>query len=68
MPPDSSTNPTRSKLAVGWRAVGGRPATGRSFLVVIIVATVLAVGVTIWRLSSLRGSHGARGATADFRM
>lgn len=68
MPPDSSTKTARSKLAVAWRAVVGRPATGGSFLVVIIVATVLAVTVTIWRLSSLATSGRARGSSADFRM
>ncbi|HVT10230.1 MAG TPA: hypothetical protein VHO67_22375 [Polyangia bacterium] len=68
MPPDSSTKPARSKLALAWRAAGGQPATGRSFLVVIIVAAVLSIGVTIWRLSSLGSTGRARGAPADFRM
>lgn len=68
MAPDSSTRTARSKLALAWRSAAGRPATGRSFLVAIIVAAVLSIGVTVWRLSSLKTTERARGASAGFRL
>jgi hypothetical protein len=64
MPPEPST----SWLSRVWRAVGHRQATGRSFVVVVVVASVLAIGITIWRLASLTGTQRARGAGTDYRL
>jgi hypothetical protein len=37
-------------------------------MVLIVVASVLAIGVTIWRLYSLTGTGRARGSLAGFRI
>jgi hypothetical protein len=64
---DSSTR-SGGKLSRAWRAIGHRPASGTSFLVLITVASLLAIGLTIWRLASLTSTARARGASTDFRM
>jgi hypothetical protein len=44
-----------------------RPATGRSFVILIIVAAACAIGVTVWRLYSVTG-NGRRAASTRFRI
>ena len=50
------------------RAVVNRPATGRSFVLLIIVASVCAIGVTIWRLYSLTEGARNRGMPSRLRI
>jgi hypothetical protein len=54
--------------APAGRAVGRRPATGRSFLVIVVVASTVSVGVALWTLHSLSNGHRARGTPAAFRL
>jgi hypothetical protein len=45
-----------------------RPATGRSFVIIIVVASTLAIGITVWRLYSLTRTGRVRASPANFRI
>jgi hypothetical protein len=47
---------------------GPRPATGRSFVVIVVIAAALAIGVTAWRMYSLSKIARGRGGPAGFRI
>jgi cbb3-type cytochrome oxidase subunit 3 len=47
-----------------WKALADRPATGRSFVLILIVAGVAALAVTIWTFRSA-GKARRDGAAAD---
>ena len=44
------------------------PATGRSFVTIMILASLIAIGVTIWTLYSLAGAGRAKGGPAKFQI
>jgi hypothetical protein len=45
-----------------------RAATGRSFLVIIIVASAVAIGITTWQLYSATQAGRARSSLAKLRI
>jgi hypothetical protein len=51
-----------------WKSVAGRPATGRSFLFILIVATLATLAVTIWTFHSAGKTPRDGAAAAGFRI
>jgi len=52
----------------GWKTVANRPASGRSFLIIIVLASLAAVGVLIWTFYSAGKTPRDGAAAASFRM
>ena len=69
MPHNPSTNgPRRLSRGAALLARGRRPATGRSFVIIVVVASVAALGVALWTLHSLAEARPGRDAPAGFHM
>jgi len=66
--PMPTDGPRRRWWLTAWRTLGSQPATGRSFLVVIIIATVASIAVTIWTFCSSSTAKGRGGAPSAFRI
>ncbi len=64
-PTCTPTNPPLHKMPL-WKTVANRPASGRSFLIVIVLAALAAIAVTIWTFWSAGKTprhDGAAGAS-----
>jgi flagellar basal body-associated protein FliL len=53
-----------NQQAAPQKPSGSRAASGRSFLIIIVLATVAALVVTIWTFHSAGKAAGANGAAA----
>jgi hypothetical protein len=68
MPPERSPEPAPTGLAGIWQRIVRAPATGGSFLLVILVASVVAITVTIWAMWSASHAGKRPGTPATFRI
>ena len=69
MPHDPSTKRPRClSRRAALLALGRRPATGRSFVIIVVVASLASVGVALWTLHSLAEARPGRDAPAGFHM
>lgn len=59
---------TRRRWLAAWKTWSNRPASGRSFVVIIVLGTLAAVAVTIWTFWSTSPGSGASSASGGFRI
>jgi hypothetical protein len=56
------------RVISAWRALSHRPATGRSFVIVVVVATLAALAVALGTLRSLAGAKRGHEGPAGFQL